>query len=121
MKTAKIFSIALVAICAILMCSCNKKQQVISKLEKLNSELCLLDPKVATESDLFEAEAQLSKIRAEYAPVKVECSEIEEKRIEELLQQCEGQIEKLKVKSGWENTKENVKSGLHKFIDNIFG
>lgn len=120
MKITKIFSIVIVLICAVLLCSCDKKQQVISKLEKLNSGLCLLDPKVATESDLFEAEAQLLKIRAEYAPVKSEYSEIELKHIEELLQQSEDQIEKLKQKRGWEESKDNAKDWLHKIIDKVF-
>ena len=119
MKTINFFSIAVLVICAFIMCSCSKKQMVISQLEKLQSELSLIDPKTTTEADVLELNAELSQIKANYVTIKSECVDVEIDHIEELLSNCERRILKLKTKSEWEETKKDIKQGLHDLIDNL--
>ncbi len=98
MKTSKFLSIVIVAICAMLMCSCNNKMYVKSQLEKIHSELSLMNPKFTTDEEFEKVEKQLFEVGKRLEVIKVKCTETEYEYIEDLYNECKSILRKNKIK-----------------------
>lgn len=116
MKTTKILSIAIVAICAMLMCSCDTKQNAISQLEKFSKEL-YLESANYTEADWQKAEVRFQQINDKITKHSPEYTEAEKKYIAKTQLECKAYFAKNELGSFWNELREGIQEG----IDEILG
>lgn len=116
MKTTKILSIAIVAICAMLMCSCDTKQNAISQLEKFSKEL-YLESSNYTEADWQKAEVRFQQINDKITKHSPEYTEAEKKYIAKTQLECKAYFAKNELGSFWNELREGIQEG----IDEILG
>lgn len=116
MKTTKFMTIAIVAICAVLMCSCDTKQNAILQLEKFSKEL-YLESANYTEADWQKAEVRFQQINDKITKHSPEYTEAEKKYIAKTQLECKAYFAKNELGSFWNELREGIEEGL----ENILG
>lgn len=116
MKTTKFMTIAIIAICAMLMCSCDTKQNAISQLEKFSKEL-YLESANYTEADWQKAEVRFQQINDKITKHSPEYTEAEKKYIAKTQLECKAYFAKNELGSFWNELREGIQEG----IDEILG
>lgn len=116
MKTTKIITIAVIAICAMLVCSCDTKQNAISQLEKFSKEL-YLESANYTEADWQKAEMRFQEINDKLTKHSIEYTESEKRYIKKIQLECKAYFAKNELGSFWDELREGIQEG----IDEILG
>ena len=116
MKTTKIITIAVIAICAMLVCSCDTKQNAISQLEKFSKEL-YLESANYTEADWQKAEMRFQEINHKLTNHSIEYTESEKRYIKKTQLECKAYFAKNELGSFWDELREGIQEG----IDEILG
>jgi hypothetical protein len=107
MKTTKIITIAVIAICAMLVCSCDTKQQAISELEQLSKEL-YLESNNYTDADWQDAKVKYEQIKINLEKHAAEYTGDEKKYIKKTQLECEAYFAGNGVKGWLKGLKEEV-------------
>ena len=116
MKTTKIITIAVIAICAMLVCSCDSKQNAISQLEKFSKEL-YWESANYTEADWQKAEMRFQEINDKLTKHSIEYTESEKRYIKKTQLECKAYFAKNELGSFWDELREGIQEG----IDEILG
>lgn len=111
MKTTRFITIAIVAIFAMFMYSCDTKQNAISQLEKFNKELYLKSGGY-TEVDWKKAELRFLEINDKLTAHTEEYTEAENTYIKKMQLECEAYFTKNEIGGFWNDLIDGFKEGV---------
>jgi hypothetical protein len=121
MKSTKIFSVVLIAACALLMTSCNSPKKTIQNLELFKSEI-LLNGDNYTMEDWNNAKTNLLQYQVQISKIEPTCTEQEKTYVNELYTTCDELIADGKAKlerelygEGIRETGKNLGEGIKGF------